>query len=136
MQSKDIDWNDLRYVLMLAQHQTMVAAAEALRVHQTTISRRILALEQRLQLRLFDRIDGRFAPTSRGMVVVRPTVELGPRNRLELRVGKFQRICAGAIYHTAGAHQPSHRNNNQSTRAGSEDVNAVESHLHRGHVTP
>jgi DNA-binding transcriptional LysR family regulator len=34
--SKDIDWNDLRYVLVLAQHQTMVAAAEALRVHQTT----------------------------------------------------------------------------------------------------
>jgi DNA-binding transcriptional LysR family regulator len=71
MHSKDIDWNDLRYVLMLAQHQTMVAAAEALRVHQTTISRRILALEERLQMRLFDRIEGRFAPTTRGMIVVR-----------------------------------------------------------------
>lgn len=71
MHSKDIDWNDLRYVLVLAQHQTMVAAAEALRVHQTTISRRIVALEERLQIRLFDRIDGRFAPTSRGMSVVR-----------------------------------------------------------------
>jgi DNA-binding transcriptional LysR family regulator len=34
MQSKDIDWNDLRYVLMLAQHQTMAAAEEALRVHR------------------------------------------------------------------------------------------------------
>jgi DNA-binding transcriptional LysR family regulator len=71
MHSKDIDWNDLRYVLVLAQHQTMVAAAEALRVHQTTISRRIVALEERLQTRLFDRIDGRFAPTSRGMIIVR-----------------------------------------------------------------
>ena len=71
MHSKAIDWNDLRYVLVLAQHQTMVAAAEALRVHQTTISRRIVALEERLQIRLFDRIDGRFAPTSRGMTVVR-----------------------------------------------------------------
>jgi DNA-binding transcriptional LysR family regulator len=71
MHSKDIDWNDLRYVLVLAQHQTMVAAAEALRVHQTTISRRIVALEERLQTRLFDRIDGRFAPTTRGMIVVR-----------------------------------------------------------------
>lgn len=73
---KDIDWNDLRYVLVLAQHQTMVASAEALRVHQTTISRRILALEQRLNTRLFDRIDGRFAPTSRGMVVVRRAQEM------------------------------------------------------------
>jgi DNA-binding transcriptional LysR family regulator len=71
MYSKDIDWNDLRFVLFLAQHQTMVAAAEALRVHQTTISRRIVALEKRLQTQLFDRIDGRFAPTSRGMIVVR-----------------------------------------------------------------
>jgi DNA-binding transcriptional LysR family regulator len=74
--SKDIDWNDLRYVLLLAQHQTMVAAAEALRVHQTTISRRIVALEGRLNTRLFDRIDGRFAPTSRGMIVVRRAQEM------------------------------------------------------------
>lgn len=74
--SKDIDWNDLRYVLTLAQHQTMVAAAEALRVHQTTISRRIFALEERLKTRLFDRIDGRFAPTSRGMIVVRRAQEM------------------------------------------------------------
>jgi DNA-binding transcriptional LysR family regulator len=74
--SKDIDWNDLRYVLVLAQHQTMVAAAEALRVHQTTISRRILALEERLKTRLFDRIDGRFSPTSRGMIVVRRAQEM------------------------------------------------------------
>jgi DNA-binding transcriptional LysR family regulator len=74
--SKDIDWNDLRYVLVLAQHQTMVAAAEALRVHQTTISRRITALEERLKTRLFDRIDGRFLPTSRGMIVVRRAQEM------------------------------------------------------------
>lgn len=76
MHSKDIDWNDLRYVLALTQHQTMAAAAEALRVHQTTISRRIVALEERLQARLFDRIDGRFAPTSHGMIVVRHAQEM------------------------------------------------------------
>lgn len=76
MPPNDIDWNDLRYVLVLAQHQSMVAAAAALRVHQTTISRRITALEKRLQLRLFDRIDGRFAPTTRGMMVVRRAQEM------------------------------------------------------------
>ena len=57
MHSKNIDWNDLRHALALAQHQTMAAAASALRVHQTTLSRRIFALEARLQARLFDRID-------------------------------------------------------------------------------
>lgn len=74
--SAKIDWNDLRHVLALAQHQTMAAAAGALRVHQTTLSRRIFALEARLQARLFDRIDGRFTPTSRGMVVVRRAQEM------------------------------------------------------------
>jgi len=76
MHSKRIDWNDLRHVLALAQHQTMGAAAQALRVHQTTLSRRITALEDQLKTRLFDRIDGRFAPTSRGMVVVRRAQEM------------------------------------------------------------
>lgn len=69
--SSKIDWNDLRHVLALAQHQTMAAAAGALRVHQTTLSRRIFALEARLKTRLFDRIEGRFSPTARGMIVVR-----------------------------------------------------------------
>src|ERR1700687_3657483 len=74
--SKDIDWNDLRYALVLAQHQTMAAAAAALRVHQTTATRRIWVPEDRLKTGLFDRIDGRFAPTSRGMVVVRRAQEM------------------------------------------------------------
>jgi DNA-binding transcriptional LysR family regulator len=72
----EIDWNDLRYVLVLAQHQSMVAAAQSLRVHQTTISRRVMALEEQLQVRLFDRIDGRFVPTARGMMVVRRAQEM------------------------------------------------------------
>src|SRR5487761_551552 len=76
MHSGTIDWSDLRHVLALAQHQTMAAAAGALRVHQTTLSRRIFALEARLQTRLFHRIDGRFTPTARGMVVVRRAQEM------------------------------------------------------------
>ena len=76
VQLKHIDWDDLRHVLALAQHQTMAAAAQVLRVHQTTLSRRIFALEDLLQTRLFDRIDGRFSPTSRGMTVVRRAQEM------------------------------------------------------------
>ena len=76
MYSRRIDWGDLCHVLALAQHQTMAAAAAALRIHQTTLSRRIAAVEARIQTRLFDRIDGRFTPTSRGMVVVRRAREM------------------------------------------------------------
>jgi DNA-binding transcriptional LysR family regulator len=76
MHSRHIDWTDLRHVLALAQHQTMAAAASALRVHQTTLSRRIVALEENLKTRLFDRIEGRFTPTPRGMIVVRRAQEM------------------------------------------------------------
>ena len=76
MHSKDIDWNDLRYVLVLAQHQTMVAAAEALRVHQTTLARRILALEERLKRACSIASTADMHPTTRGMVVVRRAQEM------------------------------------------------------------
>ena len=102
-------------------------------VQETLVDRSWVARPPAVEKRLAAREKGR---ESHSVVIGRPAVEIGPFNRLELRVGKFQRIYAGAICHTAGAHQPSHRNNNQSTRAGSEDVNAVESYLHRGHITP
>ncbi|MBS0367377.1 MAG: LysR family transcriptional regulator [Proteobacteria bacterium] len=76
MRPGHLDWADLRHVLALAQYQTMAAAADALRVHQTTLSRRIVALEAHLKARLFDRVDGRFAPTTRGMMVVRRAQEM------------------------------------------------------------
>jgi len=78
---QSIDWDDLRHVLALVQHQTMAAAAVALRVHQTTLSRRITALEERLQTRLFDRIGTRFAPTSQGMIVARRAQEMDSASR-------------------------------------------------------
>jgi len=78
---RDIDWDDLRHVLALVQHQTMAAAAANLRVHQTTLSRRISGLEQRLQTRLFDRIGTRFSPTSQGMIVVRRAQEMESASR-------------------------------------------------------
>ncbi|MEA3179847.1 MAG: hypothetical protein QOI59_3370, partial [Gammaproteobacteria bacterium] len=76
MGAKQIDWDDLRHVLALVQHQTMAAASTALRVHQTTLSRRISGLEQRLQTRLFDKIGNRFSPTNQGMIVMRRAQEM------------------------------------------------------------
>jgi DNA-binding transcriptional LysR family regulator len=78
---RDIDWDDLRHVLALVQHQTMAAAATALRVHQTTLSRRVAALERRLEMRLFDRIGNRFSPTQQGMMVVRRAQEMEATSR-------------------------------------------------------
>ena len=76
VQPREIDWTDLRYVLVLAQQQSMVNAAHALRVHQTTISRRIVALEEQLGARLFDRIEGRFVPTVQGRLLMHRAQEM------------------------------------------------------------
>ena len=48
-----MDWNDLRYFLAVADQGSTLAAGRALRVSQTTVARRISALEDSLGLLLF-----------------------------------------------------------------------------------
>ncbi len=49
------DWNDLRYLLAVARSGSTLSAARSLRVSQTTVARRIAALEQALGATLFER---------------------------------------------------------------------------------
>ncbi len=42
------DWNDLKYLLAVAQHGSTVAASRALKVNQSTVQRRLLELERRI----------------------------------------------------------------------------------------
>lgn len=51
----DMDWDNIRYFLALARTGTVAAAARTLGVNQTTVSRRITALEQQLDRALFVR---------------------------------------------------------------------------------
>jgi len=55
MQNGDMDWNDLRYLVAVAEHGSTLKAGQALRVSQTTVARRIAALEQAAGLHLFER---------------------------------------------------------------------------------
>ena len=50
-----LDWNDLRYAHAVAGAGSLIAAARALGVHQTTVGRRLDALESALGVRLFVR---------------------------------------------------------------------------------
>src|SRR5688500_15874230 len=61
-----MDWNDLRYFLAVARHGSTLAAARTLRVSQTTVARRIAALEDALQLHLFDKRQAGYALTPAG----------------------------------------------------------------------
>ena len=54
------DWNDVHHFTVLVERETLTAAAEALNVQHSTVSRRIERLEQTLGLRLFDRIGKRY----------------------------------------------------------------------------
>jgi len=60
------DWNDLRYFLACARAGSLAAAGRALKVDQTTVGRRLAALEEALGARLFERkLDG-FSLTGTG----------------------------------------------------------------------
>jgi DNA-binding transcriptional LysR family regulator len=50
-----LDWNDVRFFLALARARTLAKAAIALGVDQTTVGRRIAALERRLGVAVFER---------------------------------------------------------------------------------
>ena len=61
-----MDWNDLRYFLAVADHGSTLAAGRALRVSQTTVARRIAALEEALGLPLFEKRQAGYSLTPAG----------------------------------------------------------------------
>lgn len=61
-----MDWDDLRYVLAVADAGSLAGAARTLGVNHTTVLRRIGAFEQRLGLRLFERLPTGYMLTAGG----------------------------------------------------------------------
>ncbi len=61
------DWNDLRYFLELSRQGKLVRAAARLQVDHTTVSRRIAALEEQLDARLFDKSPRGYQLTDAGL---------------------------------------------------------------------
>ncbi len=60
------DWDDIRVFLALAREGSVSAASEALGVNHSTVSRRIAALEEKLESRLFDRLRSGYSLTAAG----------------------------------------------------------------------
>ena len=61
-----LDWNDLRYFLAVAREGSTLAAGRELRVSQTTVARRIAALEAALGFPLFEKRQAGYALTPAG----------------------------------------------------------------------
>ncbi|MDF3856108.1 LysR family transcriptional regulator [Paracoccus pantotrophus] len=60
------DWDDLRLFLAVARAGSLSGAARVLGVTHSTVFRRIGAFEQRMGVRLFDRLPGGYALTTAG----------------------------------------------------------------------
>ena len=64
------DWNDLRYFLAVARKGSTLAAGRELRVSQTTVARRIAALENALGFTIFEKRQPGYALTPAGEQLV------------------------------------------------------------------
>ena len=79
------DWNGLKYFLAFARNGSMLAAAKALGVNQSTVQRRLADLERRLRCRLIERHLGGYRLTKLGEQL-RPFAE-----GVEAAVASFER---------------------------------------------
>ena len=62
-----MNWDDLRFFAVLAREKTLAAASRRLGVDQTTVARRLRALEEALGAALFERSGGQWRLTGLGL---------------------------------------------------------------------
>jgi DNA-binding transcriptional LysR family regulator len=84
-----MDWDDLRYFLAIARHRTLSAAARALKVQQSTMGRRLDALEERMGARLLQKTPSGYVLTPAGEAV------LGNVERIENEALTVERTITG-----------------------------------------
>src|SRR5215470_1273417 len=90
------DWNDARYFLAVARLGSLSKAARLLGVRQSTVGRRIAALEAALEARLFERATGGWAPTPAGEAFAQRA------GRIEDEALSAERMLAGREGRAAG----------------------------------
>lgn len=84
-----VDWDDLRFVLAVADSGSLASAAIALRVNRTTVLRRINAFERKHAVRLFERLQMGYALTPAGNEI------LAAARGFENTIAAFERKLAG-----------------------------------------
>jgi len=83
------NWDDLRFFLAVARKGSVRAAATALGVDHSTVSRRIDAFENRLEVRLFERLPKGYLITQAGEEMLQPA------ERIESEVAAIGRRVVG-----------------------------------------
>jgi DNA-binding transcriptional LysR family regulator len=90
------DWNDLRYFLAVAHEGSTLAAGRALRVSQTTVARRIAALEEAIGFPLFEKRQAGYTLTPAGEDL------LGRARHVDSAVNAFAEAAAAEKRDTSG----------------------------------
>ena len=78
-----VDWDHLRFFLVLARAKTLTNAARLIGVEHSTVARRIQALEQALGAQLFKREATGYELTAEGIALV-PRVEKMEQSFLQI----------------------------------------------------
>lgn len=84
-----LQWDDVRYFLELTRVGSLSGAARKLRVEHSTVARRVEALEQSLEVRLFDRLPKGWALTPEGEALA------AQARRLDDEAQAFARMAVG-----------------------------------------
>lgn len=96
------EWSDLRLFLAVARAGSTLAASRALNVNQTTVTRRIAALEHALGIVLFLRSPRGYSLTLQGKSMVRQAEEVeAAALRLRSEASRLGRDLTGSIRVTA-----------------------------------
>jgi molybdate transport repressor ModE-like protein len=93
-----LDWDDLRYALAVAEAGSLAAGARQLGVNHTTAMRRIAAFEERLGMRLFERLPGGYVLTPGGEELIETARRIGDSvTALERRLAGSDLRISGTV---------------------------------------
>ncbi|HEV2044167.1 MAG TPA: LysR family transcriptional regulator [Sphingomicrobium sp.] len=93
-----MDWNDLRFFVAVADHGSTLKAGRTLRVSQTTVARRIAALEASVGLSLFERRFAGYTLTPDGESLLAHARQVaGAATQFETAAASRERDLSGSV---------------------------------------
>ncbi len=92
------DWDDIRLFLVVAKEGSTLGASKRLNINQTTVSRRIQALEHALKLTLFERDPRGYAVTPHGSALLDLAGQMAATaETIQTRAERLSREVSGVI---------------------------------------
>ncbi len=97
MNAQELEWNHLRIVLAVCRNGTLSGAARELNINHSTVFRRVNSIEERIGVRLFERLPTGYAMTEAGEAM------LESAERVEDEIFRLSRKLVGGDLRLSGA---------------------------------